>query len=225
MELGFVGKMHEFLDALLHVYPDCVRVRAYQLAYKTKTSGASDQDLIRLGKDAMVDYHEVMSPWYERCSQRDTTLLSEDIKFLRELHLPQKWGDMSEDTKDAVWQFITQLNYYCGGPYPEPDGELPNLDFMNAIPAELRKGIEDVAVKYTSMINSGDMVLADLNVNDISAQLQQHIGDATMDDMSMSEIMKGLRQISGNNLAQLMRGLRADGPSDIAQVVETMLGA
>ena len=112
--LNFMDMMKQFLSALREVFPECPKVMGYDVAFTLKTSGMTPVQMEVLGEEAMCAYHEVMSPWYTRCTRRDESLLREQNEFLFELDLPAKWNaGMHPDTKSAIWESINQLNNFC----------------------------------------------------------------------------------------------------------------
>ena len=78
-ELLFVTTMDEYLTALRDVYPDCIKVVGYQVAFRTRVKNKSEEQRRSLGRSAMEEYRQVMQPWYSRCSDKDETLINENI--------------------------------------------------------------------------------------------------------------------------------------------------
>jgi len=168
--------MKQFLGALREVFPECPRVMAYDVGFTLKTSGKTPEAMDELGTEAMAAYHTVMSPWYTRCSRRDDSLVSEEIEFLEELGLGSKWGGMHPDTKDAVWEYINQLNNFCCLMSWTRDVLPPNI--MSAITSN--------ATEVAEKIKSGEMRMSDLNVMDLSQKIMGSVDPAELEKLGQS---------------------------------------
>ena len=160
--LNFMDMMKQFLSALREVFPECPKVMGYDVAFTLKTSGMTPVQMEVLGEEAMCAYHEVMSPWYTRCTRRDESLLREQNEFLFELDLPAKWNaGMHPDTKSAIWEYINQLNNFCCLMSWTRDVVPPNI--MTAITTN--------ASEMAEKIKSGEMRMSDFNVMDLSQKI------------------------------------------------------
>jgi hypothetical protein len=196
--LYFMSKMREFLTALSQTYPDCLKVRGYELAFKTQTKRKSESQLMELGVNAVQTYKRVMEPWYERCLNRDESLLGENIKFLNDLNLPSKWTTMDRNTKGAVWEFIIQLNYFCGGPAPQEEVQLPTpreeeiqlppeiTQCLDIMPEGVKKNILDISQQYSSKIYSGEMKLTDLNIFEVAQNINNTMDPTELENFRES---------------------------------------
>lgn len=192
----FMKTMQEYLSALLEVYPTCVYVRAYELAFRRATTNKSEDEMREMGREGMQKYKAVMEPWFARCTTRDVSLLQENIEFLTDLGMKEKWRSMNQDTKDVIWQYILQLNQLCGAPPPTPPAELegttmdeenfpPELAaFLNIMPDNLKKNIVTVCDSYSQRIESGQMGIADLNMFEIADTLRERISEQDMTEFS-----------------------------------------
>lgn len=109
--ISFLDTMGQFLDALHEVYPECIKVSGYRIAFKAKVNFTGSR--VEVGEEGMRMYNTIMRPFYERCSDKDEGLLNEDIEFLHDLGMYTKWPTMDNDTKEAVWEFINLLNRTC----------------------------------------------------------------------------------------------------------------
>lgn len=219
----FMSKMQEFLTALSQAYPDCLKVKGYELAFRTQTKRKSEDQLREMGVDAVKTYRQVMEPWYERCINRDEALVGENIKFLNDLNLPSKWTTMDSDTKDAVWEFIIQLNYLCGGPEPrEEEVQLPDMppevtQCLNIMPEGIKKNIMDISQQYSSKIHSGEMKLTDLNIFEMAQNINNSIDPTEMEkfresiqsgevSVDRSTVTTMLAQMPSNVMSSQMAG-------------------
>jgi len=222
--LHFMSKMREFLTALSQTYPECLNVRGYELAFNAKTKRKSESQMRELGVDAVQTYRQVMEPWFERCLIRDESLLGENIKFLNDLNLPSKWTTMDLDTKEAVWEFIIQLNYFCGGPEPQEQQEevAPEMPpevthCLNIMPDGIKKNIMDISQQYSSKIHSGEMKLSDLNIFEMAKNINNSIDPTDLEtfresirsgevSVDQSTVTTMLAQMPSNVMSPQMAG-------------------
>lgn len=198
--------MREFLSALSEVYPECVKVRGYNLAFRAKTDNVSREALMEIGTSAVETYNAIMSPWYERCVHKDSGLIEEDIKFIHDLDLHVKWPDMDADTRDTIWDYIIQLNQCCGGPAPIHPGMPPEMvKVLDGMPHGIKMGIYSTSSRYTKMINDGEMNFEDLDVTELAADLQRYITDEDLAQMNTG----------GVNMDALLNGILSSGTTDL----------
>ena len=221
--LFFVQTMQEFLSSLHEVYPECIKVGAYELAFRTKIKNKSDERLKEMAENfAIPKYTSVMAPWFERCARKDESLLSEQIEFLSDLAIPAKWPQMDADTRNTVWDYIIQLNSYCGGPIPPEvsteDDILPENVFetpgmpaeisgiLQSMPTGLQLSISSTARKYSEKINNGSLTLADLDIMGLARDVYSSVdadelhefgqtlksGQVTVDMASMTNMMNSM---------------------------------
>jgi hypothetical protein len=175
--LNFMDMMKQFLTALREVFPECPKVVAYDVAFTMKTAGKSLEQMEDLGVEAMEKYHEVMSPWYVRCTRRDETLLGERIEFLDELDLASKWGaDMHPDTKDTIWEYINQLNNFCC---------LASWT-RDIVPPNIMSTITSNATEMAEKIKSGEMTMSDFNIMDLSRKIMGSVDPEELEQLGQS---------------------------------------
>lgn len=206
--------MKQFLDAMREVFPECPYVIAYNVGFTLKTSGKTSDEMEELGNEAMQRYHETMSPWYARCTRRDETLLHERIEFLDELDLQTKWADnLHPATKDAIWDYINELNNFCCLMSWTRDIVPPNI--MTAITSS--------ATQMASKIRSGEMSMRDFNVMDLSQSIMGSVDPAELEQMG-SALQSGNVDIS-SVFSMLTNMMPADSPDgvDIGSILSTML--
>jgi len=164
--LYFMQTMREFLTAMSEVYPECISVRGYALAFRTQTARKSEDQIRELGTEAIRTFKAVMEPWFQRCCEHDESLLGENIKFLKDLKLPDKWPTMDRGTKASVWQFIIQLNHMCGGPAPQEEQVTESIEFpdipmlapyTDSLPDGVKKQIMDMSQDFVEKMGTGEM--------------------------------------------------------------------
>jgi|TARA_B110000014_G_scaffold77624_1_gene53160 hypothetical protein len=89
-----------------------------------------------------------VTPFAEKISSKDDSFLLEDAKdmdFMKDCNIRAYWGDISENTKSAIWQYIQTL-YMLG-------------TTINAIPEDTLSMIETVAKQCADKLeNSGEKI-------------------------------------------------------------------
>lgn len=160
---GFIDMLQQFLQALEDVFPECAKVRQYQLALKMRLLMCGENTASRTGvlREAIESYHESMQPYYARCIEHDDSLLSENIDIMHNIDMALKWtDDLHSDTKLAIWEYITKLN------------EFANIYAMYAkIPVGMLNSIENIAQTFASQIGNGSMGFGDLNLQSMTEQV------------------------------------------------------
>lgn len=225
----FMHTMQEFLSSLREVYPECMRIRGYELAFRTKTAMASREKLAEIGSAAMQAYSDIMSPWYERCSRKDPSLLSENIKFLHDLELPQKWGGMDADTKDTIWEYIICLNQSCGAPEPEIDiDNLPGMPaemvtILDAMPESLKLGISATSARYAAKIKNGEMSFSQVNIMQMAKEMESVIKAEDMQAFGQT-IKSGDLAINASTLTSMVSQMNpGEMPSGMMSTITGLL--
>lgn len=182
--LNFMDMMKQFLTAMREVFPDCPKVVAYDTAFTLRTIGKTPDIMEEMGVEAMREYHIVMAPWYARCTRRDERLLQENIEFLTNLDMPAKWNNtMHPETKEAIWEYINQLNNFCCLMSWTHD----------LMPANIMSVITSNASEMAEKIKSGEMSMSDINVMDLSQKIMASIDAQDLEDL-------GSRLHAGNGL-------------------------
>jgi hypothetical protein len=161
---AFLDLMQQFLAALKEVFPECPRVSQYAFALNLRLSCcATDTARQAIAREAIDAYHQSMSPFYARCIEHDDTLLGEDIEAMTNIDMHLKWtDDLHEDTKAAIWEYITKLS------------EFANIHSMySKIPSTMLRSIENIAHGIAGQIGEGSMSLSDLNLQTMAEQVMQ----------------------------------------------------
>jgi hypothetical protein len=160
---AFMDMLQQFLQALEDVFPECPKVRQYQIALKMRLFMCGENEASRAGvlKQAIESYHQSMQPFYARCIEHDATLLSENIDIMHNIDMALKWtDDLHEETKLAIWEYITKLN------------EFANIYAMYAkIPTGMLSSIETIAQTFATQIGNGTMGFGDLNLQTMTEQV------------------------------------------------------
>ena len=177
---AFADMLVQFLEALSDVFPECRKVVQYKLAFNMRlmACGGNQSSIQDVHTQAITAYHSSMSPYYQRCINHDETLLMEDIDIMQNIDMQYKWTpDLHEDTKTAIWEYITKMN------------EFASIHSMyTQIPTGMLSSIENIAHNIASKIGNGEMNLTDLNLQTLSEQV--------MSSLNVNDIQRFAHQLS-----------------------------
>ena len=118
---SFNDMMEQFLEELVQTFPDEPAMKKYQASF----------DLLRKANARMVmeNFISSISPYGEYVVSKDDTFFLEhsaEIDFLNDLNLKKWWTPkLSQNTKDAIWQYIQMLYIMATMPAPEA---MPSAD-------------------------------------------------------------------------------------------------
>ena len=175
--------MSQFLESLSEVFPSCLKVNGYHLAWTARMNSIEDRDtLMQVGSEALESYHESMVPFYNRCNERDNSILDEDIDIMNNIDLKQKWEDgMHPQTEQAIWDYILKLN------------EFANLYFTySAVPTGIVSTLQTMSQGLAAQIQSGQMSFADLNPMALAQQIKDNVNMEDIQQLAETAQTKGL---------------------------------
>lgn len=184
---AFLDVLEQFLEALEEVFPECLRVKTYKIGLSVRLSQCRDNnEHIEVGREAILAYHNSMCQYYQRCIEKDETLLNEDIDLMNNIDLRTKWTpELHPETKNAIWDYIKKLNEYS------------NIYSMYSnVPSGMMSTIEQMATSIAGRIHSGEMSLSDLNVNEMSQQV--------MSIINQDELQEFAESLQGGNMLEKM---------------------
>ncbi len=131
---AFNDMMQQFLDELVLTFPEEKKLAKYQAAFEMIKSATP--------KKPLKEFMSSISPYANQLMQKDESFFTVHIKkisFLSELNIDSLWTpDLSQSTKDAIWQYLQTL-YILG-------------TTISALPAETLHMIESVAQKCAGQI-------------------------------------------------------------------------
>lgn len=135
---SFNELMQQFLDELEVAFPDDPKLKKHQ----------SNFSLLRKAnaRKPLNSFMEAVSPYSSKIMAKDESYFLEhadENEFIRELDIKTKWATCSENTKNAIWQYMQTL-FIIG-------------TTINSLPNEALTMIEDVAKKCADSFNPGDM--------------------------------------------------------------------
>ena len=152
---AFISVLEEFLDELRKTFPEEKKLKVYYNSFQTMKK--TNPKVILEGFMKEVSKHS------DKIVNKDESYFLEgDDEFLKELNVKKWWTpDLSQNTKDAIWQYMNTL-YILG-------------TTITSIPNELLSTIENVAEKCASDMeqNPGQ----DANMSNLFAGVQNMVGN------------------------------------------------
>ena len=132
---AFNDMMEQFLNELVSTFPEEKGIKKYQASF----------EIVRKAnpRKCIDSFMAAISPYASRITTKDESVMTEDISFLTQVNISKYWtSDLSQTTKDAIWQYLQTL-YMLGMT-------------ISAIPAETLSMIESVASQCADKIQSGE---------------------------------------------------------------------
>lgn len=209
----FITVCEEFLQAFADVFEDCQATQdtLKQFRDEIKPNFLFQQVLIRR-------WHSDMSPFYQKCKDKDQTLMYENIYMLKKLKIQDKWLDptFSEESKQVVWQYLQTLNKFCE--------EYSTHDYSKLhahMPKKMMTTIEKVATDIGMGIQNGNMSLNNINLQQIAESIIKDVGEDEIADFqsNIGNITETLTSMLRNNMDSMsgamggMGGGNASGSS------------
>ena len=173
--------LHQFLEAVAEVWSDCSATSKLKLEYEMACIQAPE--IVR--QEARIKfisaYHKHMQPYYTLCTQKDETLMLDQaaqarMPFIGKIQFYTKWtADLHVDTKASVWEYLTCLNQYAN-----------MYDIYTKVPTSMLTTIEGMATGIASKIETGEMSMADLNVQTLGQEVAENINMADLNQFATS---------------------------------------
>jgi hypothetical protein len=99
---AFNEMMEQFLNELLLTFPEEKKLRKYQAKFDLARAASPRSTL-----DAFM---RGMGPHASMIMSKDEAIFKSDIPILKDLNLQKCWtDDLSQSTKDAMWQYVQTL--------------------------------------------------------------------------------------------------------------------
>jgi len=131
---AFNDMMQQFLDELVLTFPEEKKLAKYQAAFDVMKSATP--------KKPLKEFMASVGPYANTLMQKDEAFFKVHVKkisFLSDLNIDSLWtDDLSQTTKDAIWQYLQTL-YILG-------------TTISSLPAETLTMIESVAQKCAGQI-------------------------------------------------------------------------
>ena len=190
----------QFLDALAEVWEECPHVKQTKLEY---TMACEQSPLAASAKKQLIAaYYKSMQPYFQRCTAQDESIFRDPAlaanTFMAKIKFEEKWTpDLHPETKAHVWQYLAGLNQYAN---------MYNLYIK--VPPNMLQTIEGMATGIASKIESGDMEMKDLNLQNLGQEVAQNIDMSELNEFaaSMMQNTDGMGQLYsmlGTMMAQM----------------------
>ena len=140
---AFNTLMRNFLNELNETFPEFEELKVFAAGY--------DALVILSPHKPLETFMETMSPHANQIMGRDPALFEhDDLSLGGAVNLKAMWHstDLSEGTRDAIWQYLTTM-YVLGST-------------IQSMPPEILGTIETVAHDCASKVESGEMNMADI---------------------------------------------------------------
>jgi hypothetical protein len=173
--------LHQFLEAVAEVWSDCSETAKLKLEYEMACQQAPQMLRRQARINFITTYHANMQPYYARCTAKDDALLldrgiQEPMPFIGKIQFHAKWTpDLHTATKDSVWEYLAFLNQYAN-----------MYDIYTKVPPTMLSTIEGMATGIASKIESGEMSMADLNVQTLGQEVAENINMADLNTFASS---------------------------------------
>jgi hypothetical protein len=147
--------MDEFLNELCETFPEEKKIKVYYNSFKTMKKVNSRQILEQFMKEASKHSDKIVN-------RDESYFLNSEAAFLKEINIQKWWtDDLSNGTKDAIWQYLNTL-YVLG-------------TTISSIPNELLQTIESVAEQCAGQM--GENSLGGADMGSLMAGMQNMIGN------------------------------------------------
>lgn len=132
---AFNDMLEQFIDELRQTFPEEAGIKKYQASFEIfrKTNP----------RKCVESFMKAISPYANEITSKNEAFFQRDLDFLKELRIKEHWTpDLSQVTKDAIWQYLQTL-YMLG-------------TTIVAIPADTLNMIESMAAQCADKLQSGD---------------------------------------------------------------------
>lgn len=164
---AFNDMLKTFVQELADVFPDDRGISSFL--------GSMDDVVALDPKIPMNTFSNAVSPFSKQISARDESVF-ETIKFPG-IDFQKLWhSDISEATKDAIWQYLNML--------------LVISTTVNAIPPEVLGSIESMAAEYAGKLERGEITM-DAIMRDAVEQLKG-VDLSGIEGMDLAALTSGL---------------------------------
>jgi hypothetical protein len=126
---AFNEMLQQFIDELVLTFPNVNNFKKYQTALKVVRKSTP--------KVPLKEFYDSVKPYSDKIMKKDETFFLEDaqdIEFINDLNIQSVWGESSNNTKDAIWQYLQTLYILA--------------TTISALPQETLSAIEDIAKSF-----------------------------------------------------------------------------
>ena len=151
---AFNSVMEEFLNELKETFPEEKKIKVYYNSFLT---------LKKVNQRKVLDtFMAEVAKHSEKIVNKDESyFLDSDDDFLKELNIKKWWtSDLSQNTKDAIWQYLNTL-FVLG-------------TTISNIPANVLSSIEQVAEQCAGQMDESN---PNMNVGNLLSGMQSMLGN------------------------------------------------
>jgi len=132
---AFNDMLEQFIDELRQTFPGESGIKKYQASFEIFRKSNP--------RKCVETFMNAISPYANEITSKNEAFFERDLDFLKDLSIKSNWTpDLSQTTKDAIWQYLQTL-YMLG-------------TTIVAIPADTLNMIEAMASQCADKLQSGD---------------------------------------------------------------------
>lgn len=132
---AFNDMLEQFIDELQQTFPEEKVIKKYQASF----------EIVRKSnpRKCVESFMGAITPHADKITSKDDEFFENDVDFIKGLSIKKYWNDdLSQTTKDAIWQYLQTL-YMLG-------------TTITAIPSDTLNMIESMASQCADKLQSGD---------------------------------------------------------------------
>ena len=152
---AFNDMMEQFISDLARTFPEEKGIKKYHASF----------DIMRKTnpRKCVEKYMEVIGPYISKITVKDDSFLNENVGFLTDINLRKHWTpDLSQNTKDAIWQYLQTLYMLGTTIISIPADTLLMIERIASQCAEQMQGGEGGTIDEASLMNSMSSILGGL---------------------------------------------------------------
>lgn len=181
---SFIQMENQFLESLIEVFPECPNLRQTKLEFSLSCALESQK------KQRIEEWIQYMGPFFADCTNKNAAKVIVDQNFppsVQAIQIQQKWNDpdIDDDTREAVWAYLIELNRLA-----------QMYQLYAAVPGGMMTTITNMAQNMATQIQSGNLDMNNLNIQQLSEQVSQQINQdelntfaSNIDPSSMGNLM------------------------------------
>jgi hypothetical protein len=186
LELQFVDMLHQFITALVEVFPECSGIKKYHDLFHEKYLNVDQHKRDVVAGVLIRKYHQEASPSFPMCAQKDNRVFAGEHEVLRDVQLYEKFQNgLHETTAENIWKFVNKLN------------EFSRLhDIYSKVPTNMMKSLETLATELSSTIQDPSD-LQNIDFQQLGSKIMSTIRSEDMQNFSNNMQSGGLNDING----------------------------
>jgi len=133
---AFNDMMEQFLEELVLSFPDEPAMKKYQVSFEILRKANS--------RGCMENFMKSVRPYSSQIMSKDSSFFLDNPEIVEGFKISSIWTeDLSQNTKDAIWQYLQTL-YMLGMT-------------ISALPEDALSSLEEMAVRCAKDIKPGDL--------------------------------------------------------------------